>query len=283
MGIAEPRSMRLSELLADSRQRTRGQVRESTLVERDIAMKHLMEAIGDINVQEVKHRHGELFIQFYLDRGNSTAMTNEMVTSLKRLFQLAVIRGQLAPNPFRYIQRMKVPARPMRVFGDDECSRLLAAARESGRVDAPDLESLIIVALCTAMRRGELLNTTWADIDFDKLTISVSPKQNTAYTWEWRIKDSEHRTLPLTREVADLLMARRTTRTTAHPYVFIIPPRYQAIQACRDAGAWSLRDSRRPVNNFNRGFDTILKRAGIEGVSFTTCGGPAWADGLRMG
>ena len=82
--------------------------------------------------------------------------------------------------------------------------RLLDAAGEPGRMDTPDWELLIVSALSTAMRRGELLNTTWADIDFEKLTISVSPKGDTKHTWEWRIKDSERRTLPLTTEVAEL-------------------------------------------------------------------------------
>jgi integrase len=43
---------------------------------------------------------------------------------------------------------------------------------------------LIVVALSTALRRGELLNCTWGDIDFEEQTIKVYPKANTAQTWE---------------------------------------------------------------------------------------------------
>ena len=40
----------------------------------------------------------------------------------------------------------------------------------------------ILTALCTGMRRGELLNTTWRDIDFAEQKIHVSPKDDTEYT-----------------------------------------------------------------------------------------------------
>ena len=44
----------------------------------------------------------------------------------------------------------------------------------------------ILTALCTGIRRGELLNATWQDIDFADQKMHVSPKQNTESTWEWR-------------------------------------------------------------------------------------------------
>lgn len=223
MGCVIVEHMRLSELLADSLERTRGQVRECTLLERDTAMRHFIEAVGDIDVQTVKHRHGETFIQACLDKANSPATANKKIGCLRRLFQLAVVRGQLDENPFRYVRHIKVPARKVRVYNDQECTRLLNAASVPSRIDSPDWALLVVIALCTAMRRGELLNTTWADIDFDRLMISVSPKQNTTHTWEWRIKDSERRTLPLTNEVVELLRARRTGQTKLHPYVFISP------------------------------------------------------------
>ena len=40
------------------------------------------------------------------------------------------------------------------------------------------------------MRRGELLNTTWRDVDFAAATVEVCPKKDTKETWEWHVKDS---------------------------------------------------------------------------------------------
>jgi integrase len=170
------------------------------------------------------------------------------------------------------------------VYNDGECSRLLNAAKAPSRLDPPDWELLIVAALCTAMTRGELLNTTWGDIDFEKLTISVSPKSDTKHTWEWRIKDSERRTLPLTSEVAELLKTRRPGQTKLHPYVFISPSRCQCIQETRQPGKWTVEDGRCPVNNFNGGFRTLLERAEIENGEFhdlrRTCLSRWLANGL---
>lgn len=59
----------------------------------------------------------------------------------------------------------------------------------------------IAVGLPTALSRGEFLNRTWVDIDFEEQTIKVSPKEDTDETQKWLIKDTDHRTLPLTDEL----------------------------------------------------------------------------------
>ncbi|OHB53998.1 MAG: hypothetical protein A2Y12_04955 [Planctomycetes bacterium GWF2_42_9] len=55
------------------------------------------------------------------------------------------------------------------------------------------------------MRRGELLNLCWQDIDFENKTVDVQPKSDTAHTWQWHVKDTERRGLPLTEELVELL------------------------------------------------------------------------------
>ena len=71
---------------------------------------------------------------------------------------------------------------------------------------------MVTAALATAMRRAELLNCTWADVDFDAKTIEVNYKQNTRDTWEWLIKDAEHRTLPLTEDIVQMLVEHQARR-----------------------------------------------------------------------
>jgi integrase len=125
---------------------------------------------------------------------------------------------------------------------------------------------LITVALATAMRRAELLNCTWGDVDFDAQTIEVNPKQNTTDTWEWLIKDSDRRILPLTEEIVQMLVDHQAQQQEGYPYVFIPPARYDHIQnVLRPQGKWTLTDSRlKVVNNIKRDFDEIRKRAGVK-------------------
>ncbi|HUW18026.1 MAG TPA: tyrosine-type recombinase/integrase [Sedimentisphaerales bacterium] len=127
---------------------------------------------------------------------------------------------------------------------------------------------LIIVAMCTAMRRGELLKTTWRDIDFDRQTIDFSPKKNTAYTWEWRIKDTDRHSLPLTDKVVQILAYYQSRQANGYPYVFIHPKRYDHIKLLRQQAKWSVCHGICPVNNLTRQFKAILKLAGINHGEF---------------
>jgi integrase len=91
-------------------------------------------------------------------------------------------------------------------------------------------EVLLPVELATGMRRGEILNATWRDANFDNLTMEVDPKKNTDETWEWHIKDSEHRALPLTEDLINMLAAHQNEQSEGFPYVFIPPKRCEVIQ-----------------------------------------------------
>jgi integrase len=285
MGIVELESMKLSEFLEDSLRRTKGQVRENTLSEYDSAMRHFIEVTGDIDYLRVKHEHGERFVQACLDCGNSPATARKKISALKRLFQMAIERGQLEENPFRHVCKPRVPKRRIRIYSDDECIRLMNAARKSQIGSPVRWDLLIVTALNTGLRRGELLNITWHDIDFEKQVVEVSPKRDTDQTWEWHIKDTERRRVPLTPEVVGLLAQHQAEQPTGYPYVFIPPFRYDRIQLLRRKGAWSVRKGNCPLNNFTRRFRAILFRAGIEQGEFhdlrRTCLSNWFANGLR--
>jgi integrase len=284
MGIVELESMKLSELLKDSLVRTRGQVRENTLMEYTSAMKHFIRVVGDIDCSRVKHEHGERFIQECLDSGNTLATARKKIATMKRLFQLAVERSQLEENPFKHVRKPRIPKRKVRTYSDDECRRLIKTVQKYKTDKSMRWDLLIITALNTAMRRGELLNIIWHDVDFEKQLIEVAPKENTRQTWEWRIKDTDRRRVPLTDEVVRFLAQHQVEQPEGYPYVFVPPYRYDHIQRLRQKGAWSLRKGNCPLNNFNRRFRVILSRAGIERSEFhdlrRTCLSNWFANGL---
>ncbi len=128
----------------------------------------------------------------------------------------------------------------------------------------------MLTALCTGMRRGELLNCTWSDIDLAGQTRTVSPKEDTKETWAWLIKDCDRRTQSLTEEVVQMLVSHQSPQPEEHPYVFILPARYAYIQEqLRAKGKWRYSDSRqKPIPKFNVAFGRILGRAGIDYGTF---------------
>ena len=286
-GISGRGPMKLSVFLEDCLRRTQGQVRPSTLRKNRMVMTDFIKCVGNIDIRKVQHQHGERFIRARLDKGNAPATVAKKIRHLKRLFQLAVDRDQLEVNPLRRLKQPRSPKRKVRVFSDEECRRLVLAAEQYEQESRHCLPwaILIRVALCTAMRRRELLNTTWRDIDFENMTIDVAPKKETQHTWEWHIKDTDRRILPLTPEVVKLLVEHQDKQPTGYPYVFIPADRYDHNQTQRKAGKWKLEHGVCPVNNFTRRFQTVLALGGIESREFhdlrRTCLSQWLTDGLR--
>ncbi len=274
MGYIAPGSMRLRDFTKDSLARTGDQIRESTQRETRSAMNDFIATIGNIDFGSVTLAHGELYIQTCLDRGNTKGTIAKKLRHIKRVFKLAVNRKQLDENPLQYIAMPKSTKKKVNIYTDAKCQRIQKAAKEYTLEWNPETSAkwdlIITVALATGMRRAELLNCTWADIDFDAQTIEVNPKENTKDTWQWLIKDADRRMLPLTEEIVQLLVDHQTQQPDGYPYVFVPTARYDYIQnVLRPKGTWTLSDSRlKVVNNFKRSLDKILRKAGVKTGTF---------------
>ena len=269
MGYVEPGAMRLRDFTKDSLARTGDQIRESTRRIAETAMKDFIGTIGNIDFRSVTLAHGELYRQACLDRGKSNATVKKDLAAIKRLFTLAVLRGQLEENPPQHIAMPKSQKKKINIYRDDQCQRIQKAAQDftaaSNERRSVKWDLLVVVALSTALRRGELLNCTWKDIDFEEQTIRVAPKEETDETWEWLIKDTDRRLLPLADELTQVLVDHQSAQPEGYPYAFVPPARYDYIQReLRAKGVWTYSDSRlKVVNNFGRDFGKILCRAGI--------------------
>ena len=269
MGIEIPVAMRLSLFAEDSLDRTGDQIRQGTRNEYALAMKHFIEAIGDIDYRAVRHKHAELFLQMRMDAGDCISTIHKKLRGLKRFFRLAVDRGQIEYSPFTRIKYPKIPKKKVRIFSDDEWNRLLKAAQQLEQRLSLKWNLILILALTTGMRKSELLNTIWSDIDFEAKTINVSSKKDNEKIWKWQIKDSDWRQLPLTNEVVQMLADHQVKQPEGYPYVFVPPTRYEYIQGLRRDGKWTLYNSNyKVITNFNKQFNRILSLAGISDGKF---------------
>jgi len=287
VNVGGPVSMKLTDFFQDSLIRTKGQVRATTLKDRARAIKDFVECVGDIDVQDVRYEHGERFIQYCLTQNLTAGTTTKKVKQLKRVFQLAEDRGQLDQHPLRRLKPPKAPKRKIRVFTANECHNLRRAARQREDRGSPvRWELLIRMCLATGMRRGELMNATWRDIDFANMTVDVSPKKDSESAWEWHIKDTERRTLPLTTEVLNLLAEHQMSQAEGNPYIFVPMARYERIQELRRIGQWTVEKGRSPLSKFCHNFNKIRRLAGIETGTFhdlrRTCLSNWVAQGLSL-
>lgn len=263
---ADACSLTIKEFARDSFERTGNQIRESSRNEYASVVNDFAVMIGNIDYRKITLEHGEKYRQACLDKGNSPATVAKKLTHMKCLFQLAVKRRQLDENPFRFIDMPRIPKKKISIYTDAECQNMLKVAaqhcRDMDPLDGLRWDILVAVALTTGMRRAELLNCTWADVDFEKQIISIRPKRNTDTTWQWDIKDADERTVPLTEDVTVLLAEHQSKQPVGYPYVFVPAKRYDYIQNLRRRGKWKYCDARlKIVSNFRRKFQKILTAA----------------------
>jgi len=262
MGIVEVGSMRLSELLEDYLQRTRTQIEVSTANSAVYRMRDFIAAVGNKYADTITYCDCERLQQYCIDRGLSPASVNTHIKMLRRVFSLAVKRGQLEKNPFNGLPYLKVPRKPVRLVNTNEFQRILNAA--------PDLlwKARILVAKTTALRRGEILNLTVNDLDFSQGKIFVQPKADSEHTWRWVVKDKDRRELPLIREVAEMLIGIYESLPEGQPYLLLPPERYQMLLDLHKAGKLLDRVKKCPDQNIWRNWQVICKHANISDIAF---------------
>jgi integrase len=95
----------------------------------------------------------------------------------------------------------------IRIYTSEECDRLVKVASDVQDESILEWDLVITLALTTGMRKGELLNLVWSDIDLAEMVVEVNPKPSGTQTWECRIKDTDRRQLPLKEDVCHLLIA----------------------------------------------------------------------------
>jgi integrase len=110
----------------------------------------------------------------------------------------------LPRNPVKMVRRPSVPQGRKRRLEDGEEERLLAAC-DRGRT--PLLKQLVILAIETGMRRGELLGLRWEHVQLTKRIVHLPLTKN-----------GESRDVPLSRRATDTLMAlSKHKRSGAEP------------------------------------------------------------------
>lgn len=106
------------------------------------------------------------------------ATINRYAATLAAIVTWAIKR-RIAPkgyvHPCRSIERLPEHNERTRFLSDDERARLLEACRAS---PWPRLYTLVLMALTTGARKGELLGLRWADIDFDRAVAAVRVTKN---------------------------------------------------------------------------------------------------------
>lgn len=129
----------------------------------------------------------------------SPATVNRYHVALSAVFTWAMRKRRVAKsfeNPCRKIERQKEAPGVVRFLADDERARLFEAARAAAW---PRLYLLVLLAVTTGARRGELTALRWVHVDFERAEAHVQTSKN-----------GEPKVLPLVPAVLDELRRFQT-------------------------------------------------------------------------
>lgn len=109
---------------------------------------------------------------------------NRILTSVKAMMHKAELWELVQPKKWEICKEIKTAKGRVLFYSAEDIKKLLNTC--------PDNWQLVILLGCRAgLRRGEIVNLEWGDIDLNKKIITIQPKQH------WHPKDYECRDIPI--------------------------------------------------------------------------------------
>ena len=164
-----------------------------------------------------------------------TSSVNRELSVLKRAFNLGITWEMAEQNPVQKVRFLRQPEPRERVLTEEEERRLLEASSEH-------LKPIICMALQTGMRKSEIANLRWEEVDLETREIEVV-----------KTKSGRKRTIPISSDLFKVLAELEGTRQS-NGFVF----QYRDPKTGRS----------RHVVFFRTAFEHACRRAGIKGLTF---------------
>ena len=134
---------------------------------------HVYPRFGGKAFTKVRREDIRMLVAELVAQGKSRGLIKHVVAPIRSVFNEAIEAGLQLPNPAarigRFLRDRSDPAHRIDPLTAEEEARLLGTARHS----YPRHFSLLLCALRTGMRLGELLGLQWGDIDFQGRFIEV--------------------------------------------------------------------------------------------------------------
>lgn len=181
-------------------------------------------------IKDITPKRIEEFKKFIIDSGKTKATANRYYEQLSKAFNIAVDNNYLLKNPCKAVKKFPVQNYSIRYLTEDEEKRLMAVL--------PDyLKDIVIVALNTGLRKQNILDLKWEQINFDFGFIEVLEN-----------KGNKHIMLPINKNLKELF--NKTPEKDRVGYLFVNP------------------QTNKPYNDIKKAWATALKEADIENFRF---------------
>lgn len=144
-------------------------------------IKFLLETFGNLTLDKINQFAIERFKRERLQTptprqtARKPATVNRDLHLISKILTLAVERGHLEKNPARLVKKLPEHNERYRYLTTEEETRLFETLED---LRFERFRPVVIVALQTGMRRGELLSLTWRDVDFKQKSIRISSENS---------------------------------------------------------------------------------------------------------
>jgi len=182
-------------------------------------------------IHTITRKEIEDYIAKRRDGGISSATANRVLCRIKNMLKKAVDWGYIENNPAAGIKQAREQVKEADFLSQIEVAHLVDASGDR-------LRPLVVTAVYTGMRFGELMALEWRDIDFERSLLTIRDSKN----WE-------PRHVPMNPAVGYALKAhqRRQTKSEGGIVQLVFPnPRTGT-----------------PFKDIRKGFNKALKDAGI--------------------
>ena len=199
-----------------------------------VSLGPLQRFFGDKFLSEINPFSIEKYKVKRKEDGVSVRTINIELACLRHMFNMAMKWGKAKKNPVHEVKLFKEPEGKDRILSYEEEERLFDVVRSSKR--ARHLEPVIMTAIQTGMRKGEVLGLRWECVDFTNRIITVEGT-----------KSGYVRKIPMSEKLTGNLEGVRRGKH----------------------GEFVFEDSKgRPYKGFRTAWDHALLKAGIEGLTF---------------
>jgi integrase len=135
------------------------------------------------------------------------ATVSRYLSALSHAFTIAVNEwGWLEHNPVSKVKKPTEPRGRVRFLDEAERRELLAACKQSPN---KDLYPIVVLALATGMRQGEIMTLKWKDIDLKRRQLALHETKN-----------NERRVVPIVGYALEVLSEHGKIRNIESDYVF---------------------------------------------------------------
>ena len=148
-------------------------LKETTLSCYQCCLKHLLPIIGDMKVLEITPNTMNEYIRLKQSTTKlSNASINKHLVLAKQILNHAIDNGLLARNPLDRLKKLKEEQIEQQCLTQKEVYAVLEVAKKH----YPDFYPLLITAIFTGARQGELFALTWDKINFVEVYMKIDKR-----------------------------------------------------------------------------------------------------------